>query len=615
MPTNYLNDNQKASIRAITEEAIAAGKSTAELSWLRKELAQDFGVSLRSIGSVGAYVQYSATEALNDCDLVGQLSNKDLILVSRLCRNSPTSSRDLELLSSRMGISAKALAAVVHRYEEYLAGRPGGLPSVTQQDTSEKNLTDTSTPIRENAITVPKHPSNITEPIGAPLALRTSRGDVVDYDFKDKRDWREYWTKFIDDNLPQSSREVAKVICLPGRKVEPEVSHYLKLGIKPENIYAVEGSPRVRDEFVHNASRLKIKYFTQPLQKILAQIDVRFDVVNYDFHGQHCMAHRRALQQTPITDDAIIVYNALGKRESKEMQTILKATAASGKERREFLNDYEKALSDNHHPEMPLVRRLKGLGPAKGISSGRDSETNELKKLRTTTIPDYVRIDFGKRSRSIHRDLIVSILPFTHREVDFSRINDASNEILSDVLVSHSCGRVRIGAPLAVVRLLWLLKENYAADIFHSIDGAALGLVVSHTILSLPYEKQNTGVVYQYDSEVNQDGAKAKFFSTITRFITPQSISKEIMPSIRFCAVWLSIYGNFFSEHVSKFRKYIEITDKRNHIKEYGDRLNWDDMLHLYKANSIVSSIQIGELRQALVYSSRLEKSPHNFTL
>jgi hypothetical protein len=102
-----LADSDKAAIRDLTEEAIASGADESGLAELRRTLAESSGASARSLGSVSAYVRYSATQALTESGLEGRVTREQLVHAARLLRDSPRVLHDADLLAAGWGETAR----------------------------------------------------------------------------------------------------------------------------------------------------------------------------------------------------------------------------------------------------------------------------------------------------------------------------------------------------------------------------------------------------------------------------------------------------------------------------------------------------------------------------
>ncbi len=153
----------------------------------------------------------------------------------------------------------------------------------------------------------------------------------VDYDTDQKEAWRETWVDFITKHFTAEQLASATVLCLPSIHAELEVRHYLKLGVRPENIYAVdhakgEDGSRFRD----SCMRLGINCFQGPLETFLMQDNPRFSIVNLDFHGQLSMRSLGILESLKFTREAIAVTNFMGCREPEGAQDVLTESVLKG---------------------------------------------------------------------------------------------------------------------------------------------------------------------------------------------------------------------------------------------------------------------------------------------
>lgn len=144
-------------------------------------------------------------------------------------------------------------------------------------------------------------------------------GSHVKFDNLVKEEWRHEWAGFIAQYMPPTELAEAYVLCLPSVDVMLEVSHYLKLGIRPENILAIEGGTN-HDVFAVNAKAAGIRYRLGQLEDIVPTLDERFHIVNYDFCGPASLTNRHIIQHTPLADKAIVILNLMASRESPQLQ-------------------------------------------------------------------------------------------------------------------------------------------------------------------------------------------------------------------------------------------------------------------------------------------------------
>jgi hypothetical protein len=374
MPVS-LNSSIVPQVRDLWEEFVSSGlpdstarsprpHHTGELPGLKERrvvIADALGLSEESCRSVLAYIRYSATKALRDCKLSGVIEPDLLVFAARRvrCCDGPeetvsclTACTDFLKAQSKNPdlISLLTLKDAVARYNERISDLPGGLSpntpsSLTLSFFARLNAGEPTIAALEQVIIQAR--SDIVsegvsqnndgalksgEPPASPPIVqvldddeirdsddRGVSGDMMDYDFEAKREWRRAFARFIRDNFSTAELSIARVLCLPGRAVEPEVRHYLEMGVKPENIFAVEGGrPEAREEFTSNCRRLGIRYILGRLERVVDGFPAGqpFSIVNLDFHGQLDATKHRTFTRIPVAEDAVFILNVLGKRES-----------------------------------------------------------------------------------------------------------------------------------------------------------------------------------------------------------------------------------------------------------------------------------------------------------
>ncbi len=116
-------------------------------------------------------------------------------------------------------------------------------------------------------------------------------GALINYNNEVKNKWRQKLKEFVDENTDVTKRKDMKVLCLPGVQCL-EISLYLELGFRPENIVGVEAGvvkgkvdKEVLRKFEENAQKYGIQTRIGKLEKILEKEETVFDVVSLDFLG------------------------------------------------------------------------------------------------------------------------------------------------------------------------------------------------------------------------------------------------------------------------------------------------------------------------------------------
>lgn len=338
----------KEAVREMAKQWIVDGLSEREMSARRAELAEELGVSLRSLASVSAYVRYPATVAIRASGLEGLLDRDHLIWAAEYIGTASTDAERANVLrecAEHLDIDPERLDGAIRIYHAEQDRKPNGLleteprvdsegaPGDVAVDADDRELEGAPEAVEADGLTdliVPTVPEDQTRAEDMVIEVLEEedrcedvddetgkRGDEVDYNFASKIAWRREIAYAIGDYMSPRALRDAKVICLPGKEVEPEVSIYLKLGVRPENIVAVEGGRRhVRAEFEENARRLGIRYEIGRLEKILPTLRDRFDIVSYDFLGPNSSAHFKVMRNTPVNDRSLLIYNCMGKREN-----------------------------------------------------------------------------------------------------------------------------------------------------------------------------------------------------------------------------------------------------------------------------------------------------------
>jgi hypothetical protein len=155
--------------------------------------------------------------------------------------------------------------------------------------------------------------------------FKDNDGDKVNYEFLTKELWRQQWIDFIKSHFSAEELSKARVLCFPSIQAELEVSKYLELGIRPENIIGVEGGSELsRKLFTLSCSRLGIIPVLGRLEDLLLMrhppLDKPFDIVNLDFIGPYCDTTFDIAHYLPLSKKCAFAINTLSARESNRTQ-------------------------------------------------------------------------------------------------------------------------------------------------------------------------------------------------------------------------------------------------------------------------------------------------------
>lgn len=155
------------------------------------------------------------------------------------------------------------------------------------------------------------------------IEVKDNGGDVFDYGNEKKEKWRLQWMDYVRAATTPAERATMKVLTLPGRDCI-EIPKYLELGFSPENIVGVEGSHRVRDEFLRNANAYGIQAKVGDLTKVLEDDDTPYGMINLDFLGPMCDKYLHIAHMIKTADRAVVVVNAMARREPSGIQRYMR---------------------------------------------------------------------------------------------------------------------------------------------------------------------------------------------------------------------------------------------------------------------------------------------------
>ncbi len=210
------------------------------------------------------------------------------------------------------------------------------------------------------------------------ISFHPKSGAWMDFENSPIKDiWRKAEAQFIDENLPRDPKKRAKmrVLCTPGIKCYKEVDHLIGIGIRPENIVAVEREKGAWNEFVANCKDKGIKPIYGDLSDVLEETNEPFDIVTLDFLGQLCAPSIGIIHKLPLADKAVLAVNFLAKRESAKIQDDLtKLKRAYGPLSRlvaEKVNALIQSVLGNN-PD------LEGMGPNEVLKLGRKEAKAEI---------------------------------------------------------------------------------------------------------------------------------------------------------------------------------------------------------------------------------------------
>ncbi len=304
-----LNREEKQEIRSTLISAIALGESSTERQNLRKQIAKDYNCSPVAVDGIRAQITKEVQSVLEKTALSGSISAAEFLsLVVNLSRLDSQGSvnESISSLSTDRNISPDTLRFALRSFH--------------------------ISPVVKTSPKSPKAPGSEPERKSSSAA----NGAHVDYDFERKRLWRAEWEKEVQKyvaGLSASEVSMLKVLCLPSKKPEPELSIYLRAGIRAENIFAVEGNKKAQVELMANLNSLGaelrgVQVIPEKLQDWLPETKELFDIVSLDYQGPISRDKFEIAHALPVSSKALVMINLLAAREDSRYSHELRAAFA-----------------------------------------------------------------------------------------------------------------------------------------------------------------------------------------------------------------------------------------------------------------------------------------------
>ena len=347
-------------VRALQAEllthAVIAGKSfraiDSELIATRKLITDSGGMTRGQVSAASAYFRIWGNEAVADFNrdhpdrLIAPSDPIVIVAAHQLQKSGEGQEFRLGHLAERLGVSVDDLRDLAERYGERAQAyriRNGLEPGPTASESGGTGPTDLPVPRLKldppkaqsdtrasDSRREPGQPDSLpVEPAEAPIAVSGINARPifeweVGYDTDQKEAWRQTWADFIGRHLARNAIESAAVLCLPSVNAHLEIRHYLRLGARPENIYAVDHATGEGGERFASACReLGVNCFRGPLEKFLKTDYPRLTIVNLDFHGQLSQGSLGILESLRLAREAVVLTNFMGCREPSKAQDVL----------------------------------------------------------------------------------------------------------------------------------------------------------------------------------------------------------------------------------------------------------------------------------------------------
>lgn len=440
-----LSSSDKAPLRDIVEDLVASNP-TESSPWYgfkseaaaREHLATRGGFSPGSLASVCDYARYPATSALNAVPDSG-IDRDFLVFAGRRLRHAAPGAEYQEALTVLHGfalrmnpsctVTVDAFAALIDDYNRRVDRLPDGgirfdpdtrgdlLPSLprgrecfasedAQGEDHQGTIGDTGAGSAANRVAAQRPSESAVVTAVEAIDPSKVKDESSPFDNRTKREWRQAWEDFLGRSLPRDFFRQARVLCFPADEVEPEVSIYLRLGVSPDRIYAVEGSPKYRETFERNCRRLGLTPHFGRLEELLPTFTDPFSVVSLDFLGPYHPSYVSLASKIPCADRVATLVNIEAKREGKDIQgEVLKSLSQT----REVLARIDFLANA---PDPNLARHLMVTGQR--LTDGPAPEFAEAREtIADTIISSAVGFEY-RALRGERGNRVAALLPLIY---------------------------------------------------------------------------------------------------------------------------------------------------------------------------------------------------------
>jgi hypothetical protein len=213
------------------------------------------------------------------------------------------------------------------------------------------------------------------------------------YDDPIKAVWREKFLEFVKKTIAKQKRpKHMRVLCMPGEEGYEISQIYDLLGVRRENIVAVEKDPNKINKLWSKG----VKVENCDVQSYISRTHERFDIINLDFETYYSSKIKEAVsgvvESQILSDPGVIGITLLGRRENKNSQDFLKSAVANYTlirvmdvlvyARREF----EEAFQDSGLVDA-YVSELAKIVRERGVELLGNSNLFELGKMKEQYVP------------------------------------------------------------------------------------------------------------------------------------------------------------------------------------------------------------------------------------
>lgn len=341
-----LSEEEKALIRQEVERVPYELKSQR-----RRELANEYGVELRTIGAITAWTVIRAKRELSeDTPLkLSSVSPKEHrhAVHMQIMRNHFYYNHAISRPIERTRFEIQQIFQNIYQPDEIDIL----IQSINNKDLSEEKI----------VVELPD--------------LDAQLGERVDYDNEKKNENREWWLNLLWQYTKEVDKSKLKLLLLPGPECH-EVSPIISMGFPPENLlcYNLGKDPSASAVFIRNCQEQGVfNWELGDLINLLPHKDERIYGGNLDFTGFYSEKNERILSYLPVPKNGRMYFsiNLQKKRERNEItsryrEVVAHITVAA----KEFIKN------------LPFIKKLRAKAEyvLDASSNGSLAETSDARK-------------------------------------------------------------------------------------------------------------------------------------------------------------------------------------------------------------------------------------------
>jgi hypothetical protein len=294
------------------------------------------------------------------------------------------------------------------------------------------------------------------------------------------------------------------------------------------------------------------------------------------------------LYETPASHDAIVIHNAMAKRENPETSRFIIHAGGSAqevaKEARRFIENYVA-----RHPKL---RVLLTEIPTDRYDVPEDAE---LKDVRRLIVPSHVVDSLGELTRAYDKALVtlaVETLMKVSPEIRNQMKEAGTHQIIGGLKKEGASFGYRITAPFCLTLTMDLLTRGYRASFLQQVDPIAMGLTLWHVALhDIIYSGH--GQSYDYLSRQKPGKPPSPFLSAAGRVVSAGHLFREHVETIHFCGLMVRNFWHFLHKAGGDLAYGIDVVNARGRSVGKGEDSTPDDRVVLRRNGETLASLRL----------------------